>query len=260
VVHTAAIVSFAPKDKSEMYRINVEGTANVINACLVAGVQKLCHVSSNAALGKPDPKRQSAGTEVVIDEEQRWEESSSNSYYSKTKYLAELEVWRGISEGLDAVIVNPSVVLGEGDWNKSSTRLFRYAYDEKPFYTAGRINYVDVRDVAKAICTLLFSDITAERFLLNAGSIGYKSFFGMIADAFGKKRPSIKVGKIAASIIWRFEAVRTFITQGSPLITKETARSATRHYSYNSAKVQEKLGLTFTPLEETIARVCQSFK
>lgn len=260
VVHTAAIVSFAPKDKSEMYRINVEGTANVINACLVAGIKKLCHVSSNAALGKPDPKRQSADTEVVIDEEQRWEESSSNSYYSKTKYLAELEVWRGISEGLDAVIVNPSVVLGEGDWNKSSTRLFKYAYDEKPFYTAGRINYVDVNDVAKAVCILLFSDISAERFLLNAGSIGYKSFFGMIADSFGKKRPSIEVGKIVASIIWRFEAIRTFITQGSPLITKETARSATRHYSYNSAKIQKKLGLTFTPLEETIARVCQSFK
>lgn len=259
VVHTAAIVSFAPKDKSEMYRINVEGTANVINACLVAGIKKLCHVSSNAALGRPDPKRQITESEIVIDEEQRWEESSSNSYYSKTKYLAELEVWRGISEGLEAVIVNPSVVLGEGDWNKSSTRLFRYAYDEKPFYTEGKMNYVDVKDVAKAVVALLFSPISAERFLLNAGSIPYKNFFEMIADGFGKKRSSVKVGKFVASIIWRFEAVRTFITQGSPLITKETARSATRHYSYSSKKIQEKLGLTFTPIEETITRVCQSF-
>lgn len=260
VVHAAAIVSFAPKDKAEMYRINVEGTANVINACLVAGIRKLCHVSSNAALGKPDSKKHSSAGEIVIDEEQRWEESSSNSYYSKTKYLAELEVWRGISEGLEAVIVNPSVVLGEGDWNKSSTRLFRYAFDEKPFYTEGRINYVDVKDVARAVVTLLFSPISAERFLLNAGSMPYEHFFGMIADGFGKKRPWIKVGKWVASVIWRLEAVRTFITQGSPLITKETARSATRHYSYSSEKIKAKLGLNFIPIEDTIARVCQSFK
>ena len=260
VVHAAAIVSFAPKDRDAMYRINVEGTANVVNICLAAGIRKLCHISSNAALGRPDSRRQAAGEVVVITEDQRWEDSSANSYYSKTKYLAELEVWRGIAEGLNAVIVNPSVVLGEGDWTKSSTRLFRYVYQEKPFYTAGRMNYVDVKDVADAVVELIFSSVTAERFLLNAGSISYEAFFSLIADAFGKRRPYLKVGKLVAAIIWRVEMVRTWITRTTPLITRETAQSATRHYAYSNEKIRREIQLVFTPIEQTVARVCQSFR
>lgn len=259
VVHAAAMVSFAPRDRDQMHKVNVEGTLNVVNACLHAGVRKLCHVSSNAALGRPDPRRVLQGQEVVIDESQRWEESPTNSQYAKTKYLAELEVWRGVAEGLRAVIVNPSLVLGEGDWHRSSTRLFRYAYDEKPFYTEGMVNYVDVQDVAEAVSRLLFSDITGERFLLNAGSMTYQALFNQVADAFGKKRPTIRVGAGLAAVIWRLEALRSWLTGSTPLITRESAKSATHRFRYSSEKIQNALSFTFQPVDHTIRRVAGSF-
>ena len=192
VVHAAAVVSFVPRDEAAMVKVNVEGTANVVNVCLHKGIRKLCHVSSVAALGRPNPRTIESDTPVFIDETQRWEDSPNNSAYAKTKYLAELEVWRGISEGLPAVIVNPSLILGEGDWQKSSTQLFRYVYDGKPFYTEGTVNYVDVRDIAEALYRLVNSDIEGERFILSAGSASYYELFEVIAMGFGKRPASIR--------------------------------------------------------------------
>jgi nucleoside-diphosphate-sugar epimerase len=259
VLHSAAIVSFVPRDVERMIKINVEGTANVVNACLKKGIRKLCHVSSVAALGRPDPRRSEQKGMIQINENQRWEESPSNSDYAKTKYLAELEVWRGIAEGLNAVMVNPGLILGEGDWRKSSTQLFKYVYDGKPFYTEGTVNYVDVEDVASAINSLLFSDIQGERFILSAGTASYHDLFGMIAAAFSRKPPHLKVGKKISGVIWRFEAVRSWLTGSRPLITKDTARSATHHFEYRNNKIKNSISFEFQPIEVTIKRVCESF-
>ncbi|MCE7061422.1 SDR family NAD(P)-dependent oxidoreductase [Dyadobacter sp. CY343] len=258
VIHTAAVVSFVPADQDMMYKVNVEGTANVVNVCLKYQTKKLCFVSSIAAIGRPDPRKAEADKEVVLDENHRWENSPENSEYAKTKHLAELEVWRGIAEGLNAVIVNPTLILGEGDWNKSSTQIFRYVYKEKPFYTEGLANYVDVQDVAEIIFRLTQSDISGERFLLNAGSISYKNLFHMIADNMHKKRPSLKVGAGLAGVIWRVEAVRTFLLGTKPLITKETARSAARKVTYNNEKIKKALHFEFQPIEKTVKRVSES--
>ncbi|WP_025762425.1 NAD-dependent epimerase/dehydratase family protein [Dyadobacter tibetensis] len=260
VVHTAAVVSFVPKDRAMMYRVNQQGTAHVVNACLLQGIVKLCHVSSIAALGRPDPRKIVGEHPLVLDESQRWEESPENSEYAKTKHLAELEVWRGIAEGLNAVIVNPTLILGEGDWTKSSTQIFRYVFQEKPFYTEGIANYVDVRDVASIVIQLLVSDISGERFLLNAGSISYKDLFDLIADKMGKRRPRFKVGSGLAGVIWRVEAVRTWLMGTKPLITKETAQSSARRISYDASKLRKALDFSFTPIDQTIARVCESLK
>ena len=258
VVHTAAVVSFVPRDRKMMYKVNVEGTANVVNACLKYGIGKLCHVSSIAAIGRPDSRKTTPGQELVLDETQRWEDSPENSEYAKTKYFSELEVWRGVAEGLNAVIVNPTIILGEGDWGKSSTQLFRYVYQEKPFYTEGIANCVDVKDVSEAVVKLLFSDISGERFLLNGGSISYQNLFNMMADAMKKKRPSFKVGAGLAGIIWRVEAVRTFLLGTKPLITRETAQSAGRKIRYDNSKIKNALGFSFQPIEKTVARVSES--
>jgi nucleoside-diphosphate-sugar epimerase len=258
VVHTAAVVSFIPKDRKSMYKVNVEGTSNVVNVCLKQHIGKLCHVSSIAAIGRPDSRKIVPGHDVILDESHRWEDSPENSEYAKTKHLAELEVWRGIAEGLNAVIVNPTLVLGEGDWEKSSTQLFRYVYREKPFYTEGVANYVDVRDVAEIIFKLMLSNISGERFLLNGGSISYRNLFNTIADAMNKKRPSFRVGAGLAGVIWRFEAVRTWLLGTKPLITKETAQSAARRISYDNGKVRKALGFQFQPIERTVARVSES--
>lgn len=258
VVHTAAVVSFVPRDRKNMYQVNIEGTANVVNICLKSGIRKLCHVSSIAALGRPDPRKVVPGEDVVLDESQRWEDSPENSEYAKSKYLAELEVWRGVAEGLNAVIVNPTLILGEGDWTKSSTQIFRYVYKENPFYTGGIANYVDVKDVAECVFRLLFSDINGERFLLNGGSISYEKLFNAIADSMHKKRPSFKVGTGLAAVIWRVEALRTWLMGTKPLITKETAQSGARRIRYDNGKIRHALGFNFQPVEKTIARVSES--
>lgn len=259
VIHTAATVSFIPKHQQQMFDVNVKGTANLVNSCLEAGIRKLCHISSVAALGPANSKKQARGVRIEIDENNHWEDSSENSNYAKTKYLSELEVWRGIAEGLNAVIVNPSVIIGEGDWTRSSTQLFRYVYNQNLFYTEGYINYVDVRDVAEICCQLLFSDIQAERFILNSGRISYKEFFAQIAEAMNRKKPTVKVGKNLAAIIWRIEAVRTWIMGSQPLITRETARSAYRNVFFKNEKIQQNLNHSFIPLETSIRRICRSF-
>lgn len=259
VVHAAAVVSFVPRDNAAMVKVNVEGTANVVNACLKQGIRKLCHVSSVAALGRPDPRRTETPGLVVIDETQRWEDSPDNSAYAKTKYLAELEVWRGIAEGLQAVIVNPSLILGEGDWYKSSTQLFRYVHQEKPFYTEGTVNYVDVQDIARAIHILLLSDIRSERFILSAGTASYQTLFGSIAQALHKRPPSVKVGKTLAGVVWRVEAVRSWLTGSKPLITRDTARSASHHFKFDNSKIKQYLPFDFQTLESTVKRVSESF-
>ncbi len=259
LIHAAAVVSFVPRDETAMYKVNVEGTANVVNACLKKGVRKLCQVSSVAALGRPDPRMLEDDTRIVIDETQRWIDSPNNSAYAKSKYLAELEVWRGIAEGLSAVIMNPSLILGEGDWQKSSTQLFKYVYDGKPFYTEGTVNFVDVQDIAEAIIELTLSDIENERFILSAGTATYRELFATIAEGFGKKPPHFKVGPGLAGLIWRVEAVRSWLTGSRPLITKDTARSAAHHFEYSNTKIKKALSFDFQSLDKTVQRVCESF-
>ncbi|RFS16383.1 SDR family NAD(P)-dependent oxidoreductase [Emticicia sp. C21] len=255
VVHSAAVVSYTPKDKNRMYKTNVEGTANVVNVCLMKGVKKLCHISSIAALGKPAAPQNLSNKDTIIDEDQKWEDSPINSNYAKTKYLSELEVWRGKAEGLPIVIVNPSVILGESDWTKSSTQLFKYAYDEHRFYSEGNMNYVDVKDVIEAIYQLTISDIEGERFILNGGTVSYKEFFEKVARLFNKKPPTSKVSPILTEIIWRVEALRSFITGKAPLITKETAKNSLMKFVYRSDKIRQSLNFKFTDFDETIKRV-----
>ncbi|TDB68074.1 NAD-dependent epimerase/dehydratase family protein [Arundinibacter roseus] len=260
VVHSAAVVSFVPKDNPLMFKVNVEGTANVVNACLYMGVARLCHVSSVAALGRPPAGRETTGHEKIrIDETQRWEDSPNNSAYAKSKYLAELEVWRGIAEGLTAVIVNPSLILGEGDWTKSSTQLFKYIYDEKPFYTEGTVNFVDVQDIAECIFQLINSDIHSERFILSAGTASYKQLFDAIARSLNKPSPRYLVGKNLAAVIWRIEAARSWLTGSRPLITKDTARSAVHHFEFDPTKIKRTLQTDFQTLDQTVSRIGKSF-
>jgi dihydroflavonol-4-reductase len=170
VYHCAAIVTFNSRRRQEMFKINIEGTANVVNAALDAGIKKMVYVSSVAALGR-------IREEGPINETMNWTEETSNSAYGQSKYLAEMQVWRGIGEGLNAVMVNPVIILGPGDWNSGSSQIFKTAYDEFPWYTDGSTGFVDVRDVAKAMIELMNSNVTAERFILSAENKTYAEVF-----------------------------------------------------------------------------------
>lgn len=257
VIHTAAIVSFAPKDRDSMFKTNTEGTANIVNLCLENNIKKLCFVSSVAALGRSIPNEKKAQSMVYIDEKATWEESPLNSNYAKTKYLAEMEVWRGEAEGLNCVVVNPSLILGEADWNKSSTQLMKYVFDEHTFYPQGNLNYVDVQDVAECIFKLTIGDISGEKFILSAGQITYKDFFEKVAHKFHKKAPSILLPSSLTSVLWRLESIRTFFTKNTPLITKETALSSSHSFEYQNDKIKQTLGFEFKKLDESLDRICK---
>ena len=253
VYHCAGLVSFAPRDNRLLYKINTEGTANVVNACLKVPGIKLIHVSSVAAIGK-------IAGEATLNENSRWEAQQGHCVYAASKHWAEAEVWRGVAEGLRAVIVNPSVVLGGTDLTRSSTRLLQYVWKENPFYIDGVANFVDVRDVVQAMVKAGFSDLSGERFILNAGSMAYPDFFEQVAHCLGKKPPHIKVNAgVARALAWA-EHLRSVITGARPLITPDTVRRTKDAVAYDATKARQLLGITFTPLPETIAWACEQVK
>lgn len=250
VYHCAALVSFDPGDDARLYKINVEGTANLVNAALDAGVRRFAFVSSVAALG-----RHKDG--VPVDESMNWSKETHNSRYGQSKYLAEMEVWRGMAEGLNAVVVNPSVIIGPGDWNSSSTAIFKSVYNGFPWYSEGVNGFVDVRDVAKAMILLTEKDIFGERFILNGHHATYKSVFELMAKAFGKNPPHRKVTPFLAGLVWRWEKIKSKLTGTRPLVTKETAETALAKVEYRNDKLLKALpGFIYTGLEESIAFTC----
>jgi nucleoside-diphosphate-sugar epimerase len=253
VYHCAALVSFLPKDKKRLMRINTEGTANVVNAAMQMKIRKLCFVSSIAALGRPEHQSD------LIDENLVWKTSKHNSMYAVSKYGAEREVWRGTAEGLDAVIVNPGIILGVAGPSMGSSRLFNTVWNGLKVYPPGKNGFVDVRDVSRAMILLMKSDIRNERFILNAGNLEYKILFELIAKSFGKSGPTIQIGSSLSGLAWRLEKFRSAITGVKPLITRETANTATQHFEYSSEKIKKTLGFEFTPIEETIQHFCRIF-
>ncbi|HEY9262125.1 NAD-dependent epimerase/dehydratase family protein [Chitinophaga sp.] len=253
VYHCAAIVSFQAADKDRLLKINVEGTANVVNMSLDAGVKKLLYVSSVAAIGR-------ARENAAINEECEWEDSKNNSRYSISKFQGEMEVWRGMAEGLDAVIVNPSIILGAGFWDDGSGALLKNAWKEFPYYTEGVNGFVDVLDVVQAMIQLMDSDIHAERFILSADNWGYQRLFTTMAHALGRKPPHIAAKPWMAEVVWRLEKVKGMITGKHPLVTKETARTAQMKVNYENTKVLNALpGFQFRPLEDTIKQIAGAF-
>lgn len=254
VYHCAAIVTFNPRRKQEMFRINIEGTANVVNAALDAGIRKMVHVSSVAALGR-------IREDAAIDETMNWTPETSNSAYGQSKYLAEMEVWRGIAEGLNAVMVNPVIILGAGNWEDGSSKIFQSAYGEFPWYTEGTTGFVDVRDVAAAMIRLMETDVSAERFIISGGNRSYRDVFNMIAKAFHKKPPHKKVTPLLSSLVWRLEAIKSRFNGKEPLVTKETALTAMTKARFDNSKLLKSLpGFSYHTLEDTIQHSCKAFQ
>ena len=253
VYHCAGLVSFDPRDSELLYLINIEGTANLVNVCLDKTIRKLIHVSSVGALGR------NTAEDLVITENSHWQTSKENSDYSISKYGAEREVWRGIAEGLNAVIVNPSVIIGAGNWSQGSSKLIKQVWDGLKFYTNGVSGFVDVKDVSKIMMQLMQSEITAERFILSSENISYKNLFEMIATALNKKPPSYYASLWMGEIAWRMEALGNYLFHHKPLITKYTAITAHKIYNYSASKITRTLNFKFIPVEETVKRVCAEF-
>ncbi|WP_084239691.1 NAD-dependent epimerase/dehydratase family protein [Pedobacter africanus] len=249
VYHCAAFVSFNPKDKAKLLRVNIEGTANIVNLC-IAHNARLLHVSSVAALGN-------AKKGELITEKDFWEYDVKAHSYAVSKYEGEMEVWRGIAEGLDALIVNPSVIIGAAAGFEGSGAIFKLVKDGLSFYTRGATGFVDVADVAKSMMALMDSPATAERFTISSENYHYKQFFGEIARGYGVKSPAREAKPWMLAIAWRVAKLGTLFTGKPASLTSDAARSSLNESLYSNEKIKAAIGITFKPLKQSIEEICK---
>lgn len=252
IYHVAAMVSFQPADHELMMKVNVNGTANLVNAALDKKIERFCFVSSIAAIGRAD-------NEKPIDEKSVWKESKRNSKYAISKYLAEKEVWRGFEEGLNGVIVNPSIILGPGERNSGIAKLISLILKGMKFYTSGVNGYVDVRDVVEIMIRLLNSPTSAERFVVSSENVNYKDLMHSISHNLKRTPPSIHATPWLASLAWRLSYIQSLITGRKPLITKETSTTAQNIYIYSNKKIVRLFDYKFIPVQESISTACKFF-
>ncbi|MBA4744971.1 MAG: NAD-dependent epimerase/dehydratase family protein [Muricauda sp.] len=252
VYHCAALISFDPKDYKILERTNVEGTANVVNLSLKHGIEKLCYVSSIAAVG-PSIKQKEA------TEENEWNEAKAN-VYGITKYNAELEVWRGSQEGLPIVIVNPGVVIGPGFWKSGSGTFFTYASKGKKYFIPGGTGFVTINDVINAMTKLMDSNIRTERFILVSQNMTYKELFQKIAPQLSVAPPTKEVSKFMLECFWRWDWVRSNVFGKIRKLSKSVAKGLYRQKIFSNQKIKSELDFTFEDMDKAITFCCDRFK
>ena len=251
VYHAAALIRFSPKQYFRLKKVNIEGTANIVNLCLENGVQKLCHVSSISTLGQ-------SINDGLINEECHWDPEVDNSVYGITKYGAEMEVWRGTQEGLDAIIVNPSIILGEGFWNSGSGTIIRRVAEKRSRYTTGGVGFVDVHDVVKAMISLTLGPYKNEKYILVGENMFYKEFLSRLAKQFNQPPP--KPISQRTLMFWsKLDWVSNKIFGTKRKLRKRTVKSFCKKSFYDSTKIKNELNFSFTPMEETLNRVSKNY-
>ncbi len=250
VFHCAATVSFDSRRREELFKVNVEGTANLVNMMLDQNVSDLIHLSSIAALGRN-------AKQEPITENTEWAESKDNTQYALSKYKAEMEVRRGEAEGLNVSILYPGVIFGNGDWNKGSCTIFKTIHDGFPFYTKGITSFVDVNDVVRAMVILKEQPQYGEGFIISEGNHAYKDIFTWMAEGFNKKPPTKLAKPWMSSLVWRWYEFKKLFSSKEQTITRETAHSAQSKYNYQNGKFLYVFpGFKYTPIKETISRAC----
>lgn len=252
IYHAAALVNFDPSSRRAMLETNITGTANVVNAALENGVGKMAYVSSVAAL---DPPRE----DVPVDEIQFGNNPTRYSAYAESKFQGELEIWRGVEEGLDAVVVNPSIILGPLVPVEGPGALFQSLRRGMSFYPSGITGFVDVRDVCRSLTQLMGREIYNERFILSEGNYSYRYIFQTIARAFGVRVPSRKLPPFATALAWRLEWLLAGLSNRNPRITREIHESAHRQVHFSNEKIRKAIDFQFTSIEQSIKDTVEHF-
>lgn len=249
VYHCAAVVSFDKKDSRLLQNSNVEGTANLVNVMLKYPHKKLCYVSSIGALGRSENGE-------AIDENTMWVNTGMNTMYSRSKYLAELEVWRGIAEGINCVIVNPGIIIGPGDWNKGTCKLFPLVQKGMKYYTQGINGYVDVRDVAETMVLLTESSLHSERYILISENLSYRDLLNGIAEKLDKPLPHICAGYNMRKFLVIADAMKSLLTGSQRQYSDQFPVLAGSKSEYSSFKIKSALGVRFRSMTETLSDTC----
>jgi dihydroflavonol-4-reductase len=257
IYHCAAIVSFRSAERKKMIQNNVDGTANLVNAAIENDVKKICHVSSISALGHLQNGE-------LVTEETNWVPSKKVTGYSESKFFSETEIWRGIEEGLDAVIVNPSIILGPANWETGSARLFKTIWDGMPFYTRGVTGYVDVMDVVRPMIQLMdpeiFETAKNQRYILSAGNISFRELFSQIADVLEKPKPKYFSSNFMLDIAWRAAAFWGWIILKPAMLTRETVANSNEINRYDGSKISRLLNFQYIPVSASIKQTAALLK
>jgi dihydroflavonol-4-reductase len=252
VYHCAGLVSFAPADRRLLFRVNQEGTANVVNACLHLGNIALCHVSTIGTISNSDAR--------VLDENVFWKKSGYESDYAISKYNGEREVWRGVEEGLSAVIVNPGILISPVFWEQSSGAIFRRCYRGNRFYTSGSSAYISARDAAMAMITLTQARKFGNRYILAEGNYTFKSVLSQIQVSFGRRPPFISMSRWGLRLLAALERILGIFRKNGPLLTKSVVEAAFNRQIYSNSKVRSALGHDFKPITEVIRETCVHYQ
>lgn len=252
VYHCAGMVSFQPRDADRMIEFNVRSTENIVNACLETDANRLVHVSSTSAVGR-------AKDGLPADESMIWARSKYHSNYSVSKFKSEMEVWRGIEEGLKAVIVNPAIILGPGHWDRGSSAMFPRVDRGLRYGTSGKTGYVGVWDVVSAMVRLMDSELSGERYILSGGHYTFAEIIGMIAEALGKPRDLKMLTPSTLRTLSRLDRITGFFT-GRRRLTPEQVRSAFKQTQFSVEKIEQAIDFGFTPVNEVIRRVAGFYR
>lgn len=252
VYHCAAFVSFEPDKYHQLRKINIEGTANMVNISLASGVKKFCYVSSIAAVG-------TEATETPINEETPWNPEANNNVYAITKYGAELEVWRASQEGLNVVIVNPGVILGSGIWRYGTGSLFKKAHKGLKYYTSGSIGLISVNDVVNIMIILMHKKIINERFILIAENWPYKKFLSHMAEAVNSTAPKKEAPHWLLQIAWRLDWLKRKLTGKRRVLTKHLVQSLTTEKNYDASKILSSVDYDFKAMDTYINEVGRAY-
>ncbi|MFN8287349.1 MAG: NAD-dependent epimerase/dehydratase family protein [Chitinophagales bacterium] len=258
VYHCAAVISFLPEEVEYMLKINVEGTANVMNAALSCGIKKMVYVSSTAALGLAKP-----GT--VIDEKYSDPNINKAPWYYRSKQYGEREAWRANAEGLDVVVACPSAIIGTGSWNQEPGSLFRDIYKGLTFYTTATNGFIDVDDVSACLYFLAKGNFNGEKFILSAENLSFRDLMAMIADSLNVKRPALKANGFLMGLAWRAEVLRYGIGKllgvkpARPIVTKESAWMGSTDFCYTNEKIKDAMGITFKPIQNSVKQTAGAY-
>jgi len=253
VYHCAAYISFEPKDEDILRKVNIEGTANMVNCALDFGVTKFCHVSSIAALGDAKDSSES------ITEETEWNPEVRHGDYAISKYGAEMEVWRAWQEGLNVVIVNPGLIFGEGFWDAGSGKIFKAVHSGQYFYTKGTCGIVAVEDVVKAMIQLVATDTNGERYTIVANDVSYKEMLDTIADGMKKSRPGVYASPWLTSVAWRMDWLFSKLLRQKRKLTRSMAKSSHNFENYDNSKIVSKLDFTFLEVVSYLRQLSERY-
>lgn len=252
VYHCAALISFDPKNYDRLYKVNCEGTANIVNFCIAKNIKKLCYVSSIATIGKNL-------NSIEVDEESEWNSRDAN-VYALTKYDAEIEVWRGSQEGLSMAILNPGVIIGPGFWKTGSGKLFTTAAKEHHYYPPNGTGFVSVHDVVKLLVLAMNSAIDKERFIAIAENLSYQVVLKQITSELKLKSPTKMLTFWQLSILWRLDWLQSFFFNSERKITRHNVVSLKEYKTFSNRKVTELFNFSFEPVSKSIAFACAKFK